>query len=124
MLPCAAVLGFTALIDHVTAPVPLVTVAPNCLVPPPTRLALVGLTVTVSVPPPPPLPLPPKNTPFTTAFGPPTVVTLIFTLPVIFQDRYTPFPKLEIVSLSNGVPEVASTIWMVSVRPFPSQSSA
>jgi len=124
--PCAAPVGLTLLIVHVGCPVPFVTVAVSCFVPPPCKLLLDGLTTTVSVLPPPPL-LPPlvgsKNTPLTTALL--TLdTTLIVTFPVMFHTRYTPFTKFEIVSLSSTSPVCVSVTLIVSALPELSQSSA
>jgi hypothetical protein len=106
-VPCAAPLGVTLLIVHAGVPVPLVTVAVNCCVPPPTKLLLLGLTVTVSVP---VVPLPvvgAKKIPLTTALLE-VAVTVNFTLPEMSQTKYTPFAKPEMLRLSSTTPLTAS----------------
>jgi hypothetical protein len=51
-----------------------------------------------------------KNTPLTTAFDPPVRVTLIFTCPEMFQTKYIPLEKLEMLLVSNTALVFASRI--------------
>src|SRR5579862_1697619 len=87
-LPGLAPEGFTEMMLQLTAWGPLKTVAVNCCVPLAARPTLWGAIVTDSgAPPPPPVePVPvPKKTPLRAALGPAFTVTLITTLPEIFQ---------------------------------------
>src|SRR6266852_4952387 len=105
MLPEAAFDGVTELIDHVTVWFEaLVTVAVNCCCWPALKLTLCGLMLTVSEL------LPRKNTPLTTAFDPPVRVTLIFACPEMFQTKYIPLEKLEMLLVSNTALVFASRI--------------
>src|SRR5262252_7682108 len=115
MLPGAAFGGFTEFIAHVTVWLEaLITVVVNCCCWPVLRFTVCGFTLTISGP-------VPKNTPLTTALLPAVRVILIFTCPEIFQAKYSPLWKLEILRVSNTVLVFASNICMGSARAVLSQ---
>jgi len=61
--------------------------------------------------------MPQKNTPLITPFPLVILVTLICTWPEIFQIRYTPLVKLEIVSVSSTMVPVESSTCTFSTLP-------
>ena len=64
-----------------------------------------------------------KNKALLTAFGPPVRVTRIRTRPVTAHVKYWPPLKAVAARESSTSPLEASTSWMVSLRPCPSQST-
>ena len=67
---------------------------------------------------------PPKNRPEITAFVGLLLMTLKVVPPLTFHTRYTPFWKLEIDWLLRMIPVASSITWIVSLRPWLSQSTA